>query len=83
MIRLSVIRESLGWSVQLDGMKSPFRSRKVAIAAAHRIAANISRHGEHAEVIAEEDVPGEQDDPACKPAAPWDGGPVDTRRTSP
>jgi len=61
MIRLRVVRESVGWSVKLDdNMKSPFRSRNAAIAEAHRIATDISRHGERAEVTVDEDAPGEQ-----------------------
>jgi hypothetical protein len=58
MIRLRVVRESFGWSVQLDNhTTSPFRSRNAAITAAHRIAADISRHGERAEVTVEDDAP--------------------------
>lgn len=65
MIGLKVVRDSSGWSVQIDDhMKSPFRRRDAAIAEAHRIAADIRRHGEQAEVTVEDDFSGEGGAPA-------------------
>ena len=54
MITFEVVKEQYGWAIRMgQRMKTPFRSRDLAIREANYLATSIRSHGECAEVIVE------------------------------
>ena len=54
MFTFTVVEEKHGWAVRVgDSMKTPFRSRAIAIREAHNLAQALRGHGELTQVVIE------------------------------
>ena len=84
MFIFNVVKEPNGWAVSMgDSMKTPFRSRSLAIQEAHSLADAIRGHGQLARVTIEfadcEQPGGTIEVVGCHKPATWQGRRVGVR----